>query len=292
MTTALTRLAGSAFEITLTLPWSDVKKVYDRVFEELAAQIEVEGFRKGKAPKEVVTSKIDKSKVFGEVVNKILPDSYVRALEEHNLKPVVSPRVQVVSSQEEKDWQFIVRACEKPTVDLDGYREAVAAINAKARLWVPGKDKDVVKGNGGEVKDGVGEERSKRISEIIDKLLTVCKVELAEVLLESEVNRLMSQLVDDVRQAGLTFEQYLESKGETADQIRGKQRKQAEETLKLEFILGRVADDLSVTVSQKEIDEIVTKETDEGKKKTLMEQSYILASILRREKTITALLTL
>ena len=31
MTTALTRLSGSAFEITITVPWANVKKIYDQV---------------------------------------------------------------------------------------------------------------------------------------------------------------------------------------------------------------------------------------------------------------------
>jgi len=117
-------------------------------------------------------------------------------------------------------------------------------------------------------------------------------VELAELLLESEVNRLMTQLVDDIRQAGLTFEQYLASKGETSDQIRQKYRQQAEGALKLEFVLDAVADDLKVEVSQAEIDAIINKEVDPTKKKALQDQSYLLASVIRRENTITRLLSL
>ncbi len=99
MTTALTRLAGSAFEVTITVPWADVKKIYDAVFEELAAEIEIEGFRKGKAPRNLIEEKVDKSKVYGEVINRILPDSYQKALAEHGLKPVITPRVQIASAE-------------------------------------------------------------------------------------------------------------------------------------------------------------------------------------------------
>jgi len=137
MTTAITRLSGSAFELTITIPWADVKKTYDTVFEELSAEIEVEGFRKGKAPKEVIAGKVDKSKIYGEVVNRILPDAYQQALGEHGLKPVVSPRVQIASGEEEKDWQFIAKAAEKPTVDLNNYQEAVKTVNAKGKIWTP-----------------------------------------------------------------------------------------------------------------------------------------------------------
>src|SRR5574340_1589385 len=122
MTTALTRLAGSAFELTITIPWADVKRIYDTVFTELSAQIEVEGFRKGKAPKEAIAAKLDKSQVYGEVINRILPESYSQALKEHGLKPVIRPEVQIATAEEEKDWQFIARAVERPQVDLDNYK--------------------------------------------------------------------------------------------------------------------------------------------------------------------------
>ena len=115
---------------------------------------------------------------------------------------------------------------------------------------------------------------------------------MAELLVESEVNRLMTQLIDDVRQAGLTFEQYLASKSETAETVRNKYKTQAETALKLEFILSFVADDLKVEVGQIEIEAIINKETDPEKKKALQDQSYVLASIIRREKTVDKLLSL
>lgn len=293
MSTALTRLSGSAFELTITVPWADVKKIYDQVFDELSAEIEIEGFRKGKAPKEVIAGKIDKSKVYGEVVNRVLPEAYQKALAEHSLKPVVAPKVQIASGEQDKDWQFIAKAAEKPTVNLGAYKEAIKTINAKGKIWTPESSvKDETKGTSSETKDKEQEERSKKISEIIDKLLEVCKVELAELLVESEVNRLMTQLVDDIRQAGLTFEQYLASKGETTDQVRQKYRQQAETALKLEFILDGIADDLKVEVTKAEIDTIINKETDTAKKRALQEQSYLLASVIRRENTITRLLSL
>ncbi|MCL4390407.1 MAG: hypothetical protein M1484_03135 [Patescibacteria group bacterium] len=282
MTTALNRLSGSAFELTLTIPWADVKAVYDKVFDELAAEIEVEGFRKGKAPKETVAAKVDKSKVYGEVINRILPDAYAKALAEHNLKPVVSPKIQIVSGEEEKDWQFIAKAAEKPAVDLDGYQEAIKAINAKDKIWTPGQKEEKKE----------EEDKTKKVNAIIEKLIEVCRVELADVLTESETNRLMSQLIDDVRQAGLTYEQYLASSSQTADQVRAKYHQQAQSALKLEFILDAVADDLKVVVEPAEIETIINKETDEAKKAALKEQSYILTSILRREKTIDKLLSL
>lgn len=298
MTTALTRLSGSAFEITITVPWSDVKSVYDKVFQELASEIEIEGFRKGKAPKEILESKVDKSKVYGEVVNRILPSSYTQALEQHNLKPVVSPKVQIAQAQEEKDWQFIAHAAEKPSVNLNDYKKQISAMNAKSKIWKPGQDVTPPSSakspnSPGSNSDQNGdEERSKKISQVIDKLLEICQVELPEILTESEVNRLLTQLIDDVRKAGLTYEQYLQSSSQTADSVREKYRSQAVAALKLEFILDALADDLKIEVDPQEIETIINKETDPVKKQALTEQSYLITSVLRRENTITKLLSL
>lgn len=280
MTTALTRLSGSAFDLTMTVPWADIKAVYDKVFDELASEIEVEGFRKGKVPKEILQSKVDKSKIYGEVVNQILPDSYTKALEKHGLKPIVSPKVQIASAEEEKDWQFIAHAAEKPEVDLNDFKKHISEINAKSKIWKPGDTAQT------------DDQKQKKISETIEKLLEICKVELPELLIESEVNRLLTALIEDVRKAGLTYEQYLQSSGQGADTVRQKYRDQAVTALKLEFILDTIARDLNVQVDQKEIDAIIDKETDPSKKTALKDQSYLLASVLRRENTITKLLSL
>ncbi len=289
MTTALTRLSGSAFELTLTVPWADVKAVYDHVFDELAAEIEIEGFRKGKAPKEAVAAKLDKGKIYGEVVNHLLPEAYSKALAEHNLKPVMAPKVQVTSAEEDKEWQFIVRAAEKPTIELGNYQEAIKAANAKGLIWTPDKAADAK--TEADPKNEQ-EAKNKKLSAVIDLLISTVKVDIADILIEAETNRLLTALLEDVRQAGLTYEQYLQSSGQTAEAVREKYKNQALTTLKLEFILEAVADDLKTQVSEEEISAIIAKETDEEKKKALTEQSYLLASVLRREKTLTQLLSL
>ncbi len=277
MTTALSKLTGNAFDLTMTIPWTDVKKIYDQVFTEVAAEIEVTGFRKGKAPRHLIDEKVDKGKVYGEVVNRIVPEAYRKALEEHGLKPVISPQVKITQAEEEKDWQIIASAAEQPVVTLNDYKKELAAV----KIWKPGDSDEVKK-----------EDEQKKISEIVEKLLRVCKVDLAQILIDSETNRLLTSLVEDVRQAGLTYEQYLQSSQQTGETVRQKYRHQAEETLKLEFILEAIASDLKIEVTPAEIEAVINKETEKEKREALKRQSYVLASILKRDKTIAKLLTL
>ena len=49
MTSTIKRLTGNTIEITLLLSWPEIKAVYDRIFALLLSEVELPGFRKGKA---------------------------------------------------------------------------------------------------------------------------------------------------------------------------------------------------------------------------------------------------
>ena len=290
MITALNKRPGSEFELTINFPWDDVKKIYDQVFEEIVAETEVEGFRKGKAPRKLIEEKIDKGKVYGEVINRIIPPAYQKALEEHGLRPIIAPQIKIASAEEAKDWQIVINSCERPVVNLGEYKKAVAEINSVGKIIKPASLDASLGGPGQE--EAKEDDQNKKISAIIDKLLEVCAVELGDILVESETHRLLSQLIEDVRQAGMTFEQYLQSTSQTQEQIHEKFHGQAKNSLKLEFILEAVAENLEIKVSPEEIDTVINKEADPKRQEALKQQSYVIASLLRRDKTIAKLLTI
>ena len=279
MTTALNKLPGKAFELTLNISWPEIKPVYEKVLDLFLSEVEIGGFRKGKAPKDLALKKIDQGKVLNEVINEALPKFYSDAVKEHNLTPITTPRAQVVQAELDKDWIFLATSCEKPEIDLGNFQDAIRSINAKGKIWKPGDEKTAEK----------AEDKSQRVSEIISKLLETAKLELPSALVEQEANRLLAQLVDDVRQAGLTMDQYLASKNLNPEQLQSQYKSQAETTLKLEFILEEIAKTQNITISQEEIDSVINHETDLKVKENLKNQAYLLASILRREKTLTYL---
>ncbi|OGG06316.1 hypothetical protein A2872_01135 [Candidatus Gottesmanbacteria bacterium RIFCSPHIGHO2_01_FULL_42_12] len=272
----------SSITLTLTVPWSDVKKVYDQIIDLALTEIEIEGFRKGMAPRELALKKIDTGKVYGEVVNQILPKAYADEVKKQNLTPIVSPKVQIVTAEENKDWVFKAMTAQKPDVDLGDYKAQIKT----GKIWTPGSAKATPD------EQGDAESKSKRINDIITKLLEVAKLNIPHMLIDDEADRLLAMLIDDIRAAGLTFEQYLQSKGLNADQIKAQYHSQAETTLKLEFILGEIAQTENISVTQEEIDAVIAKEKDEKSKDNLKKQSYLLASVLRREKTLTYLANL
>lgn len=281
MQTSLKREKDGTIEITVTIPWQEVKRSFNRLFEKALSQVKIKGFRKGKAPKKLAEKRVDKEKVYQEVVGEIIPRFYLQAIKEHGLCPIIAPKVELLAANEEKDWRFKASFCEKPKVILGDYKKAIRKLNPekKPKIWVPGKatesaDKRATK------------QQKPRLDEILDTLFKTVKVKIPQLLLEDQLSRSLANLLDQIQKLGLTVDQYLKAEGKTAEQLKEEYRKRAEKTLALEFILEKIADEEKITVSEREIDELINKERDKRIQEQLKTRRYYLASLLRRQKTL------
>lgn len=280
MTSALERLPKHTIKLTITLSWSEIKSTYEKVLEKAVSQAEVAGFRKGKAPRKMVEEKIDKTKIYEEVLKEMIPKAYSDALKEHSLTPIVSPRINVLKASQDKDWQFEAITCTNPIVNLKNYRAEIAKLKGAKKIWVPGKD---MKKQNEEEKKGV------ELSEVLRVLLTEAEVEIPDLLVEDQVNKKLSDLIDQVKQLSMTVEQYLLSKGLTSETLRAQYAKEALDTLKLEFILEKIADEEKITVNEAEIEASINKISDKAQKEALQNQKYYISMLLRRQKTLDTL---
>ena len=130
------------------------------------------------------------------------------------------------------------------------------------------------------------EQVSPSLDEIIKALLGAVSIQIPKILVDTETDRLLAQTLDEVKRLGLTLDQYLASTGKSAQQLRDDYAKKAQDDLTLEFALGRIAEDEHIVVEQKEIDEAIQKAKDGTERDNLEKNRYLLASILRQQKTL------
>src|SRR5581483_11532044 len=97
MASAIVRLPKNTIELTLTVPAAEVQKMYEHVVEDAVANAEIKGFRKGKAPRAKVEEQLDKVKVNEEILRHLLPKVYSDAVREHNISPIINPKVEILS---------------------------------------------------------------------------------------------------------------------------------------------------------------------------------------------------
>jgi FKBP-type peptidyl-prolyl cis-trans isomerase (trigger factor) len=269
MISAIERQENGNIILTITVPWTQVASVKATVVDDMTKVASLPGFRKGKAPKKLVEQKLDEEKVKEEVLRKILPQGYVDAVKEHKLNPVISPRIQIVKMEQDKDWQFIATACEAPKIELKDYKENIRKINAKSKIIIPGKD-----------------QTPPNLDEIISELLKTVSMQIPQVIIDSETERLLAQTLDEIKRLGLTLDQYLASTGKTIEALKEDYATKAKNDIGLEFILRQIAETEKITVEDKEIEEAINQGKTEEEKKNLGSNKYLLASIIRQQKTL------
>ena len=269
MKSILAKQDDGTIQLNITIPWATVKKAKEVAMEAYLASAQLPGFRKGKAPKKLVEENINQDHLREEVLRKLLPESYVEALKEHDLKPILNPKIHVQKLEDEKDWTFEAFTAEAPEITLGDYKNNVKKVTAKSKIIVPGK-----------------EETPANFEEIAKAILETAKVKIPAIIIEQEVDRLLSQTLDEVKRLGLSLDQYLASTGRNTEALREEYTKKAENDIKLEFLLQKIAEEEKITVEDKEIDEAIAQAKTDAERQNLQNNRYLLASIIRQQKTL------
>lgn len=117
----ITKLEHSHVEVLVTVDsktWKDAQK---KAFDKQAANVEIPGFRKGKAPENLVKAKVDQMKVLDDAINSVLPIAYREIIEQDKIIPQAQPTVDITKvSNEELEIKFVLVVT--PEVKLGAYK--------------------------------------------------------------------------------------------------------------------------------------------------------------------------
>ena len=269
MNSTLKRHDDGTIELAVTIPWAEIEKTKNEVIENHVKDAELPGFRKGMAPRDIVEKNLDKDHVREDILRKLLPQGYVGAVKEHKITPILNPKIHVDKLEEDKDWVFTAFTAEAPEVSLGEYKGAVRNVTAKSKIVVPGKESQPVS-----------------FDEISKVLMANATVKIPRIIIDQEVDRLLSQTLDEVKKLGLTLDQYLASTGRNTESLRKEYEVKAENDVRLEFVLSKIAETERIKVEEKEIDEAVAQAKSEAERQNLEKNRYLLSGIIRQQKTL------
>ena len=122
--------------------------------------------------------------------------------------------------------------------------------------------------------------RIKIIEEIIEK----SDIDLPEILVELELQKILYQMESDVSQMGLKFEDYLTHLKKTVDDLKADFRKDAEKKAKLALILNEISKLENIKADEKEVDKEVAHIMEHYKDADKERATIHAESILTNEK--------
>ncbi len=273
ISSTIARTDDGTIQINFTIPWKNLEAGIEEAVEHMAPGVSIKGFRKGKAPKNKVRQHLGDEKLINHALQHLLPKVFSEAIREHQIKPALYPKFELMKAKKGEDWQVRATTAELPEVKVGDYKKLIEGeLRAKSIAKPNQKDGDL------------SQEQKEQI--VIITLLEKIKVKLPKLLLDEEVNARLARLLERIEKLGLTLENYLASIKKTSQSLREEYQKQARDSITLELILNEIAQKESVQVTDKEIEE--TMKTAGAQP----EQKSIIKAVLTRRKTLEKLANL
>ncbi len=121
MKSKVKKLDGTAKELHISLPSEEVNKVINEVLEDIRKTAVIPGFRKGKAPIDIIDQRYREDAV-KDMKQRLVPRAYQRALEANNIVPVSYPEVSDIVLDDAGALTFKATVDTHPEVKLKKYK--------------------------------------------------------------------------------------------------------------------------------------------------------------------------
>ena len=116
-----TKETKNVHEVNVTIEGKDWEKAQDAAFKKLQKTAKVDGFRKGKVPKEIFIKNYGKTNLLFEAAESCLQEAYIKAMEDSKLIPVVQPSVDI-KSIDDKKVEYTFKIITKPELKIKKYK--------------------------------------------------------------------------------------------------------------------------------------------------------------------------
>jgi trigger factor len=109
---------NSQVTLNIEVEPAEIDKYMEKAYNRLVKRVSVPGFRKGKAPRDVLERHIGKDALFQEALEDLIPATYKEALEEQKIEPFAQPQFELIQT-EPLIFKAVVPL--KPTIKLGDY---------------------------------------------------------------------------------------------------------------------------------------------------------------------------
>jgi trigger factor len=125
---AVETLSPTRVKLTVEVPFDEVKPNLDKVYRQLAQQINVPGFRRGKVPPMVIDRQVGREAVLEQAVADTLPAKYSEAIEANDLTPIAQPEIEGPEINDD-GFEFSAEVDVKPDFELPDYEGVTATVD-------------------------------------------------------------------------------------------------------------------------------------------------------------------
>lgn len=287
----LKELPNSEVELSGDVAPEVIEPFKQDALKHITAEMEMPGFRRGHVPADMVIQKVGEISLLEEAVELFIQEFYPELVEVHKIDAVGRPAISINKLAPGNPVGLVIRAAIYPKLELPKDWKTIGK-NIVLEASLPATDEELnqtleqlrqsrkkddkvpeltdefAQSIGAfknidelkeQIKKGIGEEkerasRDKRRGKIVDELLSKVEVDVPGIFIDSELEKIISQLKEDVARFGLNFEQYLEQIKKSEADIRSELRDQARKRAKLQLTLNKIAEEEKIEPDKTAVD--------------------------------------
>ncbi len=302
------KLPKSEVEIEGMLEVEAFEPYFDKAIKKLGENIEIDGFRKGKAPEKILISKIPEMQILEEMAQMALAEHYPKILEDEKIDAISNPQINITKLARNNPFEFKIKTAVLPEIKLPDYKKLAKKIISDVPLKekeVTVSDEDVentiqdirksrapkkhlaeahthadgtvhepteeeknapepelpafndefVQALGpfkdtedfkAKLKENIKLEKENQAKEktrlkIVEKIIDDTEVDMPEILVDIELNKILYRMESDITQMGLKFDDYLTHLKKTVEDLKKEFRGDAEKKAKLGLVLNEIS---------------------------------------------------
>ncbi len=122
MSLQVEKLEKNMVKLTIEAAAEEFDAAIQKAYLKNKGKMNVQGFRKGKAPRAIIEKLYGPSVFYEDAANIVIPDAYEKAAEESGLDIVSRPEIDVVQIEKGKPFIFTAEVAVKPEVTLGDYK--------------------------------------------------------------------------------------------------------------------------------------------------------------------------
>ena len=130
--TTYEKISSNKAKLTFVVPAEDFEAAMNKAYLQNRGKINVPGFRKGKAPRNVIENMYGKFVFVEDALDIVFPEMYDAAIKENELKPVGRPEMTDMAEYNRgAEMSFTVEVFVRPDVTLGEYKGLTAEVEPK-----------------------------------------------------------------------------------------------------------------------------------------------------------------
>lgn len=123
MSLQVEKLEKNMAKLTIEVSAEEFEKAIEKAYQKNKGKINIQGFRKGKAPRKMIEKMYGVGIFYEDAANIIIPDAYSKEVSEcTDIEIVSQPKIDVVQIESGKPFIFTAEVALKPEVELGQYK--------------------------------------------------------------------------------------------------------------------------------------------------------------------------